>query len=60
VRRLLLGADPDQVRIGSIAAAWGFLNAGHFARDYRYLFGELPRDTLWHRTPPGRNAAPPL
>lgn len=58
VRRLLLGADPDQVRIGSIAAAWGFLNAGHFARDYRVLFGELPRDTLWHRTTPGAKAAP--
>lgn len=52
VRRLLLGADPDQVRIGSIAAAWGFLNAGHFARDYRLLFGEMPRDTLRHRTLP--------
>jgi AraC family ethanolamine operon transcriptional activator len=62
VRRLLLGADPDQVRIGSIAAEWGFLNAGHFARDYRLLFGELPRDTLRHRTPPSRTAAalPPL
>ena len=52
VRRLLLGADPDQVRIGSIAAEWGFLNAGHFARDYRLLFSELPRDTLRH--PPER------
>ena len=62
VRRLLLGADPDQVRIGSIAAEWGFLNAGHFARDYRLLFGEMPRDTLRHRTPPSRTAAalPPL
>ena len=52
VRRLLLGADPDQVVIGSIAAEWGFLNAGHFARDYRQLFGELPRDTLNHRSTP--------
>ena len=53
VRRLLLGADPDQVRIGSIAAEWGFVNAGHFARDYRLLFGELPRNTLCHRSTPG-------
>ncbi|MCX5958353.1 MAG: helix-turn-helix domain-containing protein [Cyanobacteria bacterium] len=62
VRRLLLGADPDQVRIGSIAAECGFLNAGHFARDYRLLFGEMPRDTLRHRTRPSRTAAalPPL
>jgi len=62
VRRLLLGADHDQVRIGSIAAEWGFLNAGHFARDYRLLFGEMPRDTLRQRTPSSRTAAalPPL
>jgi AraC family ethanolamine operon transcriptional activator len=46
VRKLLLRADPDRVRIGSLAAEWGFLNAGHFARDYRNLFGELPRETL--------------
>jgi len=49
VRQLLVKADPDQVRIGSLAAEWGFLNAGHFARDYRNLFGELPRDTLRQR-----------
>jgi AraC family ethanolamine operon transcriptional activator len=53
VRRLLLGSDPDQVRIGTIAAEWGFLNAGHFARDYRLLFGERPRDTLSHRSQAG-------
>jgi len=52
VRRLLLAGDPDQVRIGAIAAEWGFLNAGHFARDYRLLFGERPRQTLGHRIPP--------
>lgn len=46
VRKLLVKADPAQVRIGPLAAEWGFLNAGHFARDYRRLFGELPRDTL--------------
>jgi len=46
VRRILLAADPGQQRIGPLAAEWGFLNAGHFARDYRRLFGELPRQTL--------------
>ena len=46
VRRLLISADPGQQRIGPLAAEWGFLNAGHFARDYRRLFGELPRQTL--------------
>ena len=53
VRRLLLIADSEQLRIGSMAAEWGFLNGGHFARDYRLLFGELPRDTLSHRNTPG-------
>jgi len=46
VRRELLAADPQRHRVGPIAAEWGFLNAGHFARDYHRLFGERPRDTL--------------
>ena len=46
LRRELLRADPAQVRIGALAAEWGFLNPGHFARDYSRLFGELPRQTL--------------
>lgn len=56
VRRQLLAADPQQLRVGSLAAEWGFFNAGHFARDYRRLFGELPRDTL--QGPPPRPGAP--
>ena len=39
VRRALLAADPQATRISELAAQWGFLNAGHFARDYRTLFG---------------------
>ena len=46
VRRLLLAAEPERLRIGPLAAEWGFLNAGHFARDYRLLFGEKPSETL--------------
>lgn len=46
VRRDLLAADPRQRGVGTIAAEWGFLNAGHFARYYHQLFGERPRDTL--------------
>ncbi len=46
VRRQLLTADPGQARIHELAMEWGFLNAGHFARDYRLLFGELPSETL--------------
>lgn len=46
IRRELLTADPRAVTIGGLALRWGFLNAGHFARDYRRLFGELPSQTL--------------
>lgn len=52
VRRQLLAADPQQLRVGNLASEWGFMNAGHFARDYRCLFGELPRDTLRINPPP--------
>jgi AraC family ethanolamine operon transcriptional activator len=46
VRRRLLRAHPGEVQIGALAEEWGFYNAGHFAGDYRRLFGERPRDTL--------------
>lgn len=46
VRRELLTADPNTTRIMELAARWGFLNPGHFAHDYRMLFGELPSSTL--------------
>jgi len=52
VRRQLLAADPARARIHQLAMEWGFLNAGHFARDYRLLFGERPSDTLLR---PGRS-----
>ncbi len=46
VRRVLLEADPQSSRVGELAASWGFLNAGHFARDYHALFGEHPGTSL--------------
>lgn len=46
VRRELLAADPQATRISELAARWGFLNAGHFARDYRAMFGEHPGTSL--------------
>ncbi|MEB3322233.1 MAG: helix-turn-helix domain-containing protein [Synechococcaceae cyanobacterium] len=46
VRRLLLAADPRETRVHRLAGEWGFLNPGHFAREYRCLFGELPSTTL--------------
>jgi len=32
--------------VTSIAMEWGFNHLGHFARDYRARFGELPSQTL--------------
>jgi AraC family ethanolamine operon transcriptional activator len=50
VRRALLGRrhGPELVRselVKSVALDHGFWHLGHFARDYRALFGELPSDT---------------
>lgn len=44
VHRELL--DPASARsIEEIAADWGFVNRGHFARQYRKTFGRLPSQT---------------
>jgi len=44
-RRML--QEPDgATSVVSTAFACGFLNPGHFARDYRLAFGELPSATL--------------
>jgi len=45
-RRSRLRAQPGQVTVTEVAADYGFLNAGHFARDYQRLFGESPSVTL--------------
>ncbi len=46
VRRALLRSDPCQATVTAVAVEHGFLNAGHFARDYQRLFGERPSATL--------------
>lgn len=51
VRRQLLAADPGEIRIQDLATDWGFFNPGHFARDYRQLFGELPSVTVKRTAP---------
>jgi AraC-like DNA-binding protein len=39
--------DPDQrTYVSTVAFKCGFGNLGHFARDYREMFGELPSETL--------------
>lgn len=52
VHAALLRHHPEAVMVQELAAHWGFHNAGHFARDYRRHFGELPMQTL--RRAPGR------
>lgn len=32
--------------VQAVAAQWGFFHMGHFSRDYKRLFGELPSQTL--------------
>jgi len=46
IRRLLLSADPKSLQVKEVACAWGFYSMGHFARDYKQLFGESPSQTL--------------
>jgi len=41
----LLKAGPE-AGVAEIANAWGFWHMGQFARDYRFMFGELPSETL--------------
>jgi len=46
VRRALKVRDPTMNLVKSVALAHGFWHLGHFARDYRAYFGELPSATL--------------
>jgi AraC family transcriptional regulator, ethanolamine operon transcriptional activator len=46
VRRSLRTADPETSSVTAIAQCFGFWSAGHFARDYKTMFGELPSETL--------------
>jgi AraC-like DNA-binding protein len=45
VRRLLLASRQSDVPVSEAAACWGFTHLGHFARDYKAQFGELPSQT---------------
>ena len=45
VRRLLRTTTSSALSVGDAGARWGFFHLGHFAADYRRLFGELPSQT---------------
>lgn len=44
--RRMLQRPEQSTSVVSVAYSCGFLNPGHFARDYRLAFGELPSATL--------------
>jgi AraC family ethanolamine operon transcriptional activator len=46
VRRELLQRREEALRVGDVAARWGFWHLGRFASDYRALFGERPSETV--------------
>jgi AraC family ethanolamine operon transcriptional activator len=46
VHRALKEANPDSKTIVNIASQFGFWSMGHFSRDYKQMFGELPQATL--------------
>jgi len=46
VRKALLAGNPEYETVANIAHIWGFYSSGHFARDYKALFGETPSETL--------------
>jgi AraC-like DNA-binding protein len=45
VRRALLSTTRNCLRIIDVAMDWGFVHMGHFAADYREMFGEKPSET---------------
>jgi AraC family transcriptional regulator, ethanolamine operon transcriptional activator len=45
-RRALQASKAGHIRVIDVATAWGFWHMGHFAADYRAMFGEAPSQTL--------------
>lgn len=46
VHRCLKTATVQTTTVREIAEKYGFWSAGHFSRDYKTMFGELPSETL--------------
>jgi AraC family transcriptional regulator, ethanolamine operon transcriptional activator len=49
IRGALKAADPSVATVTEIATQFGVWQFGRLARDYRFLFGELPSETLHDR-----------
>jgi AraC-like DNA-binding protein len=52
--REMLEQGNERASVTQIALRCGFQNPGHFARDFRLAFGELPSQTLRRSLPPSR------
>jgi AraC family transcriptional regulator, ethanolamine operon transcriptional activator len=48
IRKALKAADPSRATVTEIATQFGVWHLGRLAQDYRFLFGELPSQTLRH------------
>ena len=46
IRKALIAANPHVTTVTDIATGFGVWQFGRMARDYRFLFGELPSETL--------------
>ena len=46
VRRILLASDPSKTSIKFVARNWGFWSRLQFEAEYRWMFAELPAQTL--------------
>ena len=46
IRKILQQSTPDEILVKQVALGNGFFHLGHFSRNYKALFGELPSDTL--------------
>jgi AraC-like DNA-binding protein len=57
VRRQLLSTRDAQAGVGEVAADWGFAHLGHFAAQYKRLFGESPSATPRRSTRPANKLA---
>jgi len=49
VRRALRACDPRTTSVSEIASLFGFFHFGHFAADFKALFGQTPSKLFGHR-----------